>query len=224
MTMKLKNYAMALMVGTGLMGVNAPAQASDLEIGADMGVYSQYVWRGQAQGGGQSSVQGDFVTSFNDNLSANVWYATLGSGNTTEFDYTVDYSGEMDDIGYSLGVIAYRFHNNSTANTEEVYAGVSYDVASATLYYDNNSKNIWVDFSAGTELQGYAIDGTLSYNMPKDTTAAKREFVNLSVGISKDIEIGDTVMSPSFGYNYHMGALKSAATPDALVFGLNFAY
>ncbi|MDX8387527.1 MAG: TorF family putative porin [Ghiorsea sp.] len=221
MTIKLKSYAMALMLGTGLMGVNANAHASDLEIGADMGVFSQYVWRGQAQGNGESSVQGDFAASFTENLSANVWFATLGSGDATEFDYTIDYSGEAGDFGYSLGVIAYRFHNNDAANAEEVYLGVSYGVASATYYYDSDSKNAWVDLGAGTEVSGFALDATASYSLPDVGTS---EFVNLALGISKDVEVGDTVISPSFAYHSHMGALDAVATPDMVVFGFNVAY
>ncbi len=237
MTMKLKNYAMALVVGAGLMGVNAPAQATDLEIGADIGVYSEYVWRGTAYSAGAPAVQGDFATSFNDNLSANVWFSNvIGAGApasvpATEFDYTLDYSGEIDDIGYSVGVIAYRFLNASPDNTLEVYAGVSMDMLSATLYYDTDlyKKDMYLEVSAEMELAGFSTSATIGYVMP-DVGTSEVSVITLTAG--KDFEMGDVTVSPSFAYNIASGpnaAVTNAAGyvtsgGDKMVAGVNFAY
>ncbi len=220
MTNQLKYYAMALMMGMGMMNAAAEARAAETTIAADIGVFSQYVWRGMPQGGGESSLQGDYSVSY-DNLSASVWFATLGAGDVTEFDYTVDYSGEVSGFGYSLGAIAYRFHNGTGLNAEEVYVGASYSVASAKAYYDNKSKNAWVDVGAATEAAGFALDATASYAMPD---VGSSEFVNVALSVSKEISLDGMTFSPSFAYNKHLGAFDTAATPDAVVFGVNFSY
>ena len=234
MTMKLKNYAMALMVGTGLMGVSAPSQAADLEIGADIGVYSEYVWRGAAYSAGAPAVQGDFATSFNDNLSANVWFSNViggVNGPSTEFDYTLDYSGEAGDIGYSVGVIAYRFLNASPDNSLEVYVGVSMDMLSATLYYDTDlyKKDMYLEVSAEMELAGFSTSATIGYVLP-DAGTSEVSVITLTAG--KDFEMGDVTVSPSFAYNIASGpnaAVTNAAGyvtsgGDKMVAGVNFAY
>jgi len=234
MTIKLKNYAMALMVGTGLMGVSAPAQAVDLEISSDVGFYSEYVWRGASYSSGAPVVQGDFATSFNDNLSANVWYSNIvgaANGPATEFDYTIDYSGEYNDFGYSAGLIAYRFLNASPDNTLEVYAGVSMDMLSATLYYDTDlfKKSMYLEVSAEAELAGFATSATIGYTMPDGGT---NEVAVITLSAGKDFEMGDVTVSPSFAYNISSGpnkAVKNAAGyvtsgGDRMVAGVNFAY
>ncbi len=236
MTVKLHKYAMALMVGMGLMGVQAPAQATDLEIAADMGVYSEYVWRGTSFSSGAPVVQGDFGTSFNDNISASVWFsnvvgATGGGGSGTEFDYTIDYSDEINGIGYSVGAIAYRFLNASPDNTLEIYVGASMDMLSATLYYDTDlyKKSMYLEVSAEAELMGFATSATLGYTMPDGGTS---EVAVITLSAGKDFEVGDMVISPSFAYNIGSGPNKEVknaqgyviAGGDRMVAGINVAY
>ncbi|MDQ7004418.1 MAG: TorF family putative porin [Ghiorsea sp.] len=219
----------SLMLGAITIG-NISAQAADIEslmsdvetTDSNIGLYSQYIFRGQRQSAGSLSVQGDVGWEHDSGVSANVWFATLGAGNNaTEFDVTLDYSADLGFIGYSAGMILYRYHNNGASNATEVYAGVTHELGAAELYYDINSQNIWLDLSSGIELAELSIDGTLSFSAPNVGTS---ELVNLAIGVSKEVEMRDIVLSPSLTYNYHMGALNTVATPDALVFAINFAY
>ncbi len=228
MLQRMKNITAMSAIAVGLWAIT-PAQAADMEsilsdtemTGSNIGLYSQYVWRGQRQSAGAMSVQGDVGMAHDSGVSANVWFATLGTGNVTEFDFTLDYSADLGFMGYSAGVILYRYHNSGASNASEVYVGANHELGSATLYYDTNSKNIWLDLSSGIELAEFAVEGTLSYSAPD---VGKSEFVNLAVGISQDIELDDVVLTPSFTYNYHMGAFDTLATPDALLLSVNMAY
>ena len=223
-------YGLSAVAMVGVMAASVPsAQAVDMEsifsdteaTSSNIGLYSQYVWRGQRQGVGAMSVQGDVGLAHDSGVSGNVWFATLGSGNVTEFDFTLDYSADLGFMGYSAGVILYRYHNSGPSNATELYAGASHELGSATAYFDTNSKNIWIDLSSGVELAEFSVEGTLSFAMPD---VGSNEFVNLAVGVSKEIEVDDVILSPSFTYNYHMGALNTVATPDALVFAINVEY
>ena len=80
--------------------------------------YSKYIWRGQnvndesvfqpsislSKWGFTGSIWGNLdLTNENDN-----------SGEFSEFDYTLDYSGEMPDVNwlnFSVGTVHYRFPN-----------------------------------------------------------------------------------------------------------------
>ncbi len=223
-------YGLSAVAMVGVMAASVPsAQAVDMEsifsdtevTSSNIGLYSQYVWRGQRQGAGAMSVQGDVGIEHDSGVSGNVWFATLGSGNVTEFDFTMDYSADLGFMGYSAGVILYRYHNSGASNATELYVGASHELGSATAYYDTNSKNIWIDLSSGVELAEFSVEGTLSYAIPD---VGSNEFVNLAVGVSQEIEVDDVILSPSFSYNYHMGAWDTVATPDALVFAINVEY
>ena len=111
MKVNLKHYAVTLMIGMGMISTQPSAHAGGSTVFADIGAYSQYVWRGFAQSiNNDASVQGDVGVEMENGLSANVWFATgvdFGAGSDTEYDLTVDYSGESGDIGYSVGLIHY---------------------------------------------------------------------------------------------------------------------
>jgi len=70
--------------------------AEEFNIHGDVGVYSQYISRGNPQGGTQQGVvvQGSFATPLTQGLSTMLWFSTLGDGsNVTEFDYSLDLQG-----------------------------------------------------------------------------------------------------------------------------------
>ncbi|MDQ7004421.1 MAG: TorF family putative porin [Ghiorsea sp.] len=202
MNNKLKNYAMSLMLGMGLVGIAAPAQAADdMSVYADIGAFSQYIFRGAAQGldasgNGTASLQGDVGIEHESGLSANVWFATgvngaAGSGKETEFDFTVDYSGEAGDIGYSVGYIAYVY-TDSTLDVNEFYIGGSYDIASATAYISDTYN--YIELSAGDTVadmfDASVAVGVFSPDVGTSTT-------HITLGASKDFDMGSYTLSPS---------------------------
>jgi len=230
MLRELKCILGSALLACSLLVLSAPAQALDVDsvladttaTRSNIGLFSQYVWRGQRQNNGAMSVQGDIGLAHESGVSVNAWFATMDAGtNTTEFDITFDYSADIGFMGYSAGLVLYRYHNNGAANTLEVYAGITHNLGVAKVYYDPDLKNTWLDLSSGIELAELRVDTTLSFSAPD---IGKREFVNLALGVSKQIEVEDVVLSPSFTYNYHMGALSNRLTPDALVFAINVTY
>lgn len=236
MNKKLNSYAMALLVGTGLITMTPAAQAADMEVSADVGVFSSYVWRGAKFSGDAPSVQGDFGMDFAKGLSGNVWYATNLVDNGTEFDYTLDYSGEAGVLGYSVGVIAYRFLNQKSFNTLEAYAGISAGPASLTVYYDTKlfKKDMYIEAGIDGELGSFAASASVGYVMPN---VGKKEVSNVTLGVSKDFELkGGVTATPSFTYVAGLGPNKgvkaltganagdTTSKGDQIVAGINFAY
>ena len=127
-TLKKLGLTLAMIMSVGFAAI--PAQAGDSVVAGDIGIYSQYMWRGMQASAG-TSVQGDYGLDIGGGLSANVWFAaplgnTATGGNQTEFDYTIDYSGEAGGMSYSVGAIAYTYLNAAAGNATEVYAGVGW--------------------------------------------------------------------------------------------------
>jgi len=218
---KTIRYTLTVLMGLGFTAAITPAQAGDLELSGDMGVVSQYVWRGVTQTTGKTAVQGDFAVGISG-LSASVWFSNayqspapqFSGRDVVEFDWTLDYSNSFGDSGldYSIGAIGYTYLYDSASNFPEVYAGLAYGPVSVTAYYNiKNSFNkaylkgdTWVDIGLSTSIESFDISGTISYaNWKKDAvvrapSAFKNGFNLVTVGVSKDIEVAGMTMTPSF--------------------------
>jgi len=204
MTKTIIKHTGALLLAMGLM-VSA-AEAEEVAISGDIGVYSQYMWRGMQQTA-SASVQGDLNVDSGMGLSANVWFASL-AGPSTEFDFTVDYSGEIGDVGYSIGAIAYSYLNSAASNASEVYLGLSYGPVSATYYYAVNGawkKDAYLDIGLGHSLMGYDLSADFGFYLPTTSLTSptafpttKKELGHVDVAISKDIDVSGITFTPSF--------------------------
>jgi len=220
MKSKLSKYALGLMMGMGLMGMNTTVQAADsVSMFADIGGYSQYIFRGAGQGldasgNGTASLQGDVGIEHESGVSANVWFATgvngaAGTGSETEFDFTVDYSGEAGDIGYSVGYIAYVY-TDSTLDVNEFYIGGSYDIASLTAYIGDGYN--YIEGGVGSSVADM-FDASLSVGYETNAKTTHTTF-----GASKDFDMESFTMTPSLT----VGNTKAGGTEYAL--GVNASF
>ncbi len=209
---KIAGFAASLLLATGLMATSA--QAEDSSISGDIGVYSQYMWRGMQQTS-NPSVQGDLGYDTGMGLSANVWFASLnsnaatgGQGNKTEFDFTLDYSGEISGFSYSLGAIAYTYQNAASGNATEVYVGAGYGPIAASFYYAVAGawkKDAYLDLSIAQTVAGFDLGADFGFYLAGKSTTNPTIFPSTSKGlghvdlsISKDIAAGDVSITPSF--------------------------
>lgn len=226
--MKLKKSYLTTITASMLIlaAGNMQAQAEEISISGDIGVASQYVWRGAVQKG-QPAVQGDLGVSV-AGLSVSAWFSNsylspepqFAGKDVIEFDFTADYSGSVGDVGYSAGGIYYTYLYDAHSNFVEAYAGISYDAPvspSVTVYYTAKgvdsgfykTGDIWVDLGFSTSVAGFDLSGTASFVSWK-TDAAKRPVVGgvdkyrngvslVQLAISKDVELGDVIITPSIG-------------------------
>ncbi len=154
------------------IGLAAEAEKVGFEVTADY--FSKYVWRGQNLDD-ESVFQPGFSINYMG-FTASIWGSLEmtsvngNSGEFTEVDYSVDYSGMFPDIeglGYSVGMIYYDFPNTSFNSTTEVYWGFSFDLPlspSITVYHDVDE----VDGSYVSLAFGHSIERIieLSSDMP----------------------------------------------------------
>ncbi|MDQ6967498.1 MAG: TorF family putative porin [Mariprofundaceae bacterium] len=251
---KTIRYTLATLMALGLAAI--PAQADDLEVSGDMSIASQYVWRGVTQTTGKTALQGDLGVSLSG-LSASVWFSNayqspapqFNNRDVVEFDWTLDYSNSFGDSGldYSVGAIGYTYLYDSASNFPEIYAGLSYGPVSVTAYYNikdsfNNAYlrgDTWVDIGLSGSIQNFDISGSISYanwkkNKIKRTTPDqfKNGFNLVTLGVSKDIELANVTMTPSFTATIPViskGAagnrsIYGTTAKNEVVAALNFAY
>jgi len=236
-----KKYLPMMMAGLMTTGLAATtAQAEDVSVGGDIGVYSQYMWRGM-QASPSASVQGDLGVDAGNGLSANVWFAApmgnnAAGGNTTEFDFTVDYSGEVSGLSYSLGFIYYSYLNSASANTGEAYIGLGYGPLSVTYYNavlanaGGWQKDAYVDVALGHSIGGFDVGANFGFYLPSTDIAnptafptTKKELGHVDLSLSKDVTIAEVTMTPSLMVSIptYTGKPKNA---HQVVAGVNFAY
>jgi len=139
----------------------APAETSDWSISANVGLYSDYIFRGYTQTKHQPAIQGGFDVEHSSGFYLGTWASNvawttepLGSDSlpSTSDGYMQDNSVEIDVYGgfgfnvgpvdVDLGVLQFLYPGENTlgageADATELYAGVGYDFgfASASVYY-----------------------------------------------------------------------------------------
>ena len=196
----------------------------DLEITADY--VGKYIWRGQNlsddpvfQPGLSASYKG---------LTAAIWgnleltNINGNSGDFSELDYSIDYSGDLpdlEDVGFSIGAIYYDFPGTVVPSTTELYWGFSLDAAlspSVTFYHDiDEADGLYISAGIGHSLENIfelgpdtpvAMElgasygwGDRSYN--KYYWGLKDDSGNdLTVSAAFPFEIGGWTVNPSINY------------------------
>jgi uncharacterized protein (TIGR02001 family) len=144
-----------------IASVSAFAQAKpatpDYTLAYNVGVVSDYRFRGIEQSGGRPSFQGGVDFAHKSGIYLGVWAASNVTwlkevNGATAGDYEIDlyggYKGEVvPGLGYDVGFITYQYPGNnsgvksfvaagaySKAETNEVYAGLTYGVASLKMF------------------------------------------------------------------------------------------
>ena len=146
---------------------------------ASVGIFSNYVWRGQKLSNSyviQPSV-GITYNGFGANLWANYDSDYNDQGEHTETDLTLDYSFNYDRFSFDAGYIYYALEGAD--DTQEVYLSVSYDIVL------NPTLTVYYDFDEG---EGAFVVASISHDieLPYNST--------LSLGASASYNINNKVM------------------------------
>jgi len=175
--LKILVLALVLTLTVGVSGVFA--EGPKVSGSASVGVFSNYVWRGQKLSNSyviQPSV-GITYNGFGANLWSNIDPDFSDELEITETDVTIDYAFDIDRFSFDVGLIYYGLEG--APDTAEIYATVSYDTIlspAVTLYYD-------IDEGDG----GFAVFSIgHSFVLPKD--------MSLNVGASASINFDNEVM------------------------------
>jgi hypothetical protein len=207
--------------------------ANSIKFGFTADYFSKYIWRGQnlnnrdvfqpaisaSKWGLTGAIWGSYdLTNHNGNQEGN-------AGDFTEFDYSLDYSNTIPDadwLGYSVGVIYYRFPCQPYDATTEVYGGLSLPKTPLTpslkIYRDvDEIKGTYYQFSVGHTIEkivdmgegctcGLALGastgyGNSAYNTGyalSETGGGKMNDLTLTAGLP--ICFGSWTLKPSISY------------------------
>ena len=247
-----KKISLAVLLLTVVSGSAVFGEESNelsFELGADF--YSKYIWRGIV-------VTDDYAFQPSINVSyggltAGVWgnvdmtSYTGNSGEFTEVDYTLDYSGQMpglEKVSYSVGLINYHFPS-VVGDTTEIYWGLGLDIPlspSVTVYHDIDEidgtyasfaighdfgtiAELAEDMPVGMDFSASVGIGDSDYNngyWGTDDTAAN----DLLLSVSFPFELAGFTVSPSLNYISIMdGGIRDADgdSSDYFVTGISLS-
>ena len=173
------------------------AANAEWESSANVGVFSEYRFRGIKQTEDAPAIQGGFDLSHSSGFYLGNWNSNVEFGNTTiEMDFYGGYAFDVGELSIDVGDLYYYYPDNSgntpNINTNELYAIGSYGPVSVGYHYIT------------TEAFGVGDDGGSTYTQ-----------------INLDLPLSDKV-----GVTFHYGASKfeGAGALDYDDYGVSIAY
>ncbi|GAB3013245.1 TorF family putative porin [Bowmanella dokdonensis] len=126
-----------------LLGMSLYSQASLAEVSANIGVTSNYLWRGVTQSADKPSVSGGLDYTDESGFYAGTWIGSVdwGNGGGTEMDWYAGFGGEAGAFGYDVGYIYYYYPEEEydDSNFGEAYFNGTFGDFGFGLAYTLNS-------------------------------------------------------------------------------------
>jgi uncharacterized protein (TIGR02001 family) len=205
-TMNLKSKLLLALLATSSAAFADTAPESTL--GYNVGVVSEYRYRGMGQSRGEAALQGGVDYAHSNGFYAGAWGSTIkwiedaaaGNKGAVELDMYGGYKFEAAGLGYDVGYLRYEYLNNNVnpnANTDEAYAAVT--AGPATLKYsyafsnlfgvaDSKGSTYW-DLSATFDMgNGYSLVPHAGRQTVKN--AAAGSYTDVALTLNKDLGNG----------------------------------
>lgn len=189
------------------------------QVAYNVGVVSEYRYRGLSQTNGDPAVQGGADYAHSSGFYAGAWATNISwikdSGakdSSLELDLYGGYKGAMGAVGYDVGYLRYEYLGNKlgdvtgfkNANTDEAYAALTY--GPATLKYSYAFSNLfgtadskgssYIDLSATFDLgKGFSLTphvGMQDFKSNNGTNNDIYDYTDYALTLGKDFGGGYT--------------------------------
>jgi uncharacterized protein (TIGR02001 family) len=214
----IKKATVATILAAGTMFSTA---ATAVEVSANVGMTTDYIWRGNTQASGDASFSGGLDADLGGGLAVGTWVGSLGASDDADANYELDvyasYGFDVGGVGVEVGYIYYAYPGaaDDALDFEDIYVSLGYGPVSFSYYELLDAEDAGVDADEGTYL---SVDYEVA--LPGDFTATlhygSEEFENsaddedTSVSISKgdftftvsDDEGDDTRAIVSYGLSF----------------------
>ncbi|AHE97948.1 TorF family putative porin [Thioalkalivibrio paradoxus] len=200
-------------MSTGGLALSSTASA---ELSANIGVVSNYLFRGVTQTDDSAAIQGGIDFEHDSGFYAGTWASNVDFGDDTgyELDLYLGFAGELaNGIGYDVGYVYYAYPDSSESiDFGEIYGEVSFDMLKAGLAYTVNSDNDDDLFDTGDLYYYIGADIPLPEDFALGLTLGYYDF---------DIDGKDGVKA-SYGH-FAASLVKDAASYGEFSFNLEYA-
>lgn len=192
---QLKRVLIAVIIAS-LPMVTLAAETPEHTITGNVGLFSNYIFRGVTQTSEKPALQGGYDYTHKSGAYAGVWGSNISwlsdsvfyTASSLELDFYGGYKGTIgkSDFGYDVGGIVYYYPGDKVAgadnaNTGEVYAGLSWKWITAKLSYTateyfgfvDSKGTVYADVSANYPIAktGLSVQGHVGYLMVAGNSA-----------------------------------------------------
>jgi len=193
----MKKTIIALAVAaSSLPALAQKAPEPDYTLSANVGLFSDYRFRGLSQTDTKPALQGGFDFAHKSGFYAGNWNSSinwLADSSGLESDFYLGYKTELGGIGLDLGNLYYYYAGEGDvgdANTNEVYIGLSYGPFGFKTSYTTSSTYF-----------GTAGKGTIYYNLSASFPVSETLALKASYGYTA----GKEEMEDSKGTDFLLG-------------------
>ena len=201
--MRTKPLATALAALATIAAAGA-AHAGDGPFTANVGLVSDYAYRGWSQTDERPALQGGFDYAHDSGLYAGVWGSNVSwlsdsnpnVHNSLELDLYGGYKGTAGAIGYDVGLLQYYYPGSypkgfNSPNTLEGYVGLSweflsfkYSYAFTDLFgYDKSDGSQYYDLGAAVDVGG---GFTLAAHVGYSDIKGQDDYTDWKLGVTKE--------------------------------------
>lgn len=180
------------------------AHAGDGPFTANVGLVSDYAYRGWSQTDERPALQGGFDYAHESGLYAGVWGSNVSwlsdsspnVSNSLELDLYGGYKGTVGAIGYDVGLLQYYYPGSypkgfNSPNTLEGYLGLSweflsfkYSYAFTDLFgYDKSDGSQYYDLGAAVDVGG---GFTLAAHVGYSDIKGQDDYTDWKLGVTKE--------------------------------------
>ena len=180
------------------------AHAGDGPFTANVGLVSDYAYRGWSQTDERPALQGGFDYAHDSGLYAGVWGSNVSwlsdaspnVSNSLELDLYGGYKGTAGAIGYDVGLLQYYYPGSypkgfNSPNTLEGYVGLSweflsfkYSYAFTDLFgYDKSDGSQYYDLGAAVDVGG---GFTLAAHVGYSDIKGQDDYTDWKLGVTKE--------------------------------------
>lgn len=219
----MKTSGKALVAGTMLLA-SGMAVAADSSFSANVGVTSDYRFRGVSQSAQDPALQGGLDYAHNNGFYLGTWASTIdfnaGPGANpdahVELDLYGGYKWKLSGIEWDVGVIHYAYPGSDSSfhlPFTEVYFGGTYGPVNAKVYYTNDytgpttKSATYLTAGVTQELgSGFTLGASVGHSSGGGITDTfGKSYTDFKVGVSKDF----------FGVTFNLAYVDtSGISPD----------
>lgn len=199
----MKNTSKCLVAGALALSTPMVAQAeSPHTFSANVGLFTDYMFRGISQTSGNPAVQGGFDYSYDTgsfaDLYAGIWASNIAFDGSVEADYYGGATGEFGNgISWDVGGLFYDYPGGAGSSEYfEAYGSLGYtfpgmyeptvgvDYAYSPDFFGNTGDAHWVSPSLGLSLpHGFGLSASYGFQDVDDGG----NYSTYSVGLSKEL-------------------------------------
>ena len=189
------NKRFVTLLGSGLLAVAASTANAD-GMSANVGLTTDYVWRGITQTNEAPAIQGGFDYNDPSGFYVGTWESNIAFAGSLESDWYGGYNGKVnDDLSYSAGVIYYYYAKQGpgpNVSFTEVNASLTYKGLTGGVSYSNNftgetGKATYYNLAYDLGLPNdFGLNFHYGYQAVKDNVAlGVPDYSDYSIGLSK---------------------------------------